>query len=567
MFSPLEKEKWPLHWLAEWFVRPARPARPPGPASRARLALEALEDRLTPSVTIQIDYSHDVNHFFLGHPDRQAALEFAANAIGSQLNDNLAAITPDATPGVGNHWTVDPLDPSNINQTFQVTDLNVPANTIIIFAGGTTTLPSGDTGWGAPGGAWTSSSSAFADTITARGKAPTDFAPWGGTIAFQTTFPPGTFLSGGGWDFGLDPTRTLAPHTMDFVSAAEHEIGHVLGVGTAPSWQNKLSNGFFTGQAAMDEFGNGTPMAIPTDASGKHWQVGVTDNGAPVTMAEQQEVLSRFTALDFAALKDLGWQVTPHVTPLGNSVAEGPNGEVFSIFGSDRALWVLLPNATNWQPIISDVQSISVGSSGVLDVLFTNGHLWQWTQGGGWSTTRLASDVNSVVEGPNGVTFATFGFDQDLRWHDAGGWHRVGATGVKTISAEASGNLDVLFVNGDLWRYSPVPSGASAQPAGWVPSMFLNSGVNAVAAGANGVVFASIGTAQELEMFDGTSWQGVSSFGGLTASGSGIGTVASITVGADGVLDVVFTNGNLWQWFPSTQTWGNQAITSGVSVQ
>jgi hypothetical protein len=353
-----------MYWLTRWFFKRPQASRPARPARRPRLGVEALEDRLTPSITIQIDYSHDVNNFFRGHADRQAALQFAANAIGSQLNDNLAAITPDLTPGVGNHWTIQPVDPSNINQTFQVTDLNVPANTIILYAGGTTTLPAGDTGWGGPGGAWTASSNAFATTLTARGQAgtgwqvpaaaQTDFGPWGGTISFQTTFS--------GWDFGLNPSRTLAPGSMDFVSAAEHEIGHVLGVGTAASWMNKVGNGLFTGQAAMNEFGNGTPTAVPLGTDLMHWQIGVTDHGVPVTMAQRQAALSRFTALDFAALQDIGWQVTPATpTPPAIPTVTGPTGTVATAMPT--ITWTASAGAVRYELLVNDW---STGQQGII---------------------------------------------------------------------------------------------------------------------------------------------------------------------------------------------------------
>ncbi|HEV2948748.1 MAG TPA: hypothetical protein VGX70_15345, partial [Gemmataceae bacterium] len=51
--------------------------------------LEFLEDRLTPSISIQFDYSHDTG-FFTNHPDRQSLLATAASVVTSRIIDSLA---------------------------------------------------------------------------------------------------------------------------------------------------------------------------------------------------------------------------------------------------------------------------------------------------------------------------------------------------------------------------------------------------------------------------------------------------------------------------------------------
>src|SRR5262249_40891108 len=102
--------------------------RPCPPRARARFRLEALEERCCP-VTIQFDYRLDTTGFFT--PAVRAAMDQVAHTLGDRYTDQLAAITP----GSGNTWTGIVFDPSGVNNSFSFTDLAVPANTVVIFAG------------------------------------------------------------------------------------------------------------------------------------------------------------------------------------------------------------------------------------------------------------------------------------------------------------------------------------------------------------------------------------------------------------------------------------------------
>ena len=86
---------------------------------------------------------------------------------------------------------------------------------------------------------------------------PAPFAPWGGAISFDDS--PGT-----NWYFGTGPGGLQAGQS-DFFTVAEHEIGHVLGIGTSPQWSAQVSNGFFVGPAA--EAANGG-RPVPVDPGG-----------------------------------------------------------------------------------------------------------------------------------------------------------------------------------------------------------------------------------------------------------------------------------------------------------
>jgi hypothetical protein len=100
------------------------------------------------------------------------------------------------------------------------------------------------------------------------------------------------------------------PTQEDFLTVAEHELGHLLGFGTAPSWENRVVGSSFLGLAAQAEHAGAIPTDAPNPNAG-HWQDSTMDNGTRCTMDPTLPagVRATFTQLDFAGLADLGWQV------------------------------------------------------------------------------------------------------------------------------------------------------------------------------------------------------------------------------------------------------------------
>ena len=88
------------------------------PRSRrfSRPILERLEDRLTLSVTIEINYTYDSSGFFTTNPQAKTVLQEAATMLGSHLEDNLAAIVPSG----GNTWTATTFNPGNPNANLEI---------------------------------------------------------------------------------------------------------------------------------------------------------------------------------------------------------------------------------------------------------------------------------------------------------------------------------------------------------------------------------------------------------------------------------------------------------------
>lgn len=255
--------------------------------------------------TIVIDYSFDTNNFFGTSvaPDvlRRTALETAALRLSSRLADNLTAITPSGQ----NTWTADFANPATGLQV-SVNNPTIAANVIRVYAGGRD-LAGSTLGVGGPGGFSASGvTQEWLNTVAARGQSgallptPTDFGPWGGSITFDTVGP--------NWNFNLTPPSS---GQADFLSVAEHELGHLLGFGTAASWTNRVSGGFFTGPVSTSLFGSPPPV------SSGHWAEGTTYLGQEVAMDPSITLGTRkeFTELDFAGLTDLGWQVVPVPEP------------------------------------------------------------------------------------------------------------------------------------------------------------------------------------------------------------------------------------------------------------
>jgi len=425
-------------------------------------SLEFLEDRLTPSISIQFDYSHDTG-FFTNHPDRQSLLATAASVLTSRIIDSLAPIVP--IPSLGDTWTAVFTDPST-GGTTEIDNMTIPANTIIIFAGGQSL--GGAIGIGGPGGFNASGDQAWLDTVQGRGKVgalgpdaqQTAFAPWGGSVEFD--------ISLSDWYFGADPAGIL-PTQIDFLTVAEHEIAHVLGFGTANSWTNHVSGSFFVGLNAEVEFGG----SVPTDAAGsaaQHWADGTTDKGKHCTMDPVVNSGERdgFTALDFAGLQDLGWSFLPPPQPMG----PGPYASIVGVT-SGGGWWAgmsigstfvtqFMANwnpAANWQTVLSG----DFNNDGLMDVagrtasgdwwvgLNNKGSTFNWSLWGHWNPAVTWTDVQVGDFNNDGKA------DIIGRWLQAGQWwvaQSTGSTFVNSLRATWSPavtwvDVSVADFNGD----------------------------------------------------------------------------------------------------------------------
>lgn len=272
---------------------PSTPRRPKRIRRSAQQAAECLESRHLLTITIQFDYSRDTNNFFENTARRQI-LELAGETLGDRLDDHLLAITS----GGNNTWSLTSFHPSGTG-SFTLNNPSIPENTVVVFVG---SRNMSSLAVGGPGGYSSSGSDAWNDLVAARGQAgilntpETDFSLWGGAITFDIDT---------NWYFGTSADGQ-GSNQYDFLSVAMHELGHVLGIGTAGSWDNQVSGSFFVGPHAVAEYGDKVPLS-----GDSHFESETMDQGHEVAMDPDLLVGTRklFTALDYAALADIGWEV------------------------------------------------------------------------------------------------------------------------------------------------------------------------------------------------------------------------------------------------------------------
>lgn len=264
------------------------------------------------AIDIVFDYSFDTNNFF--DATRMGILDQAASFFESLITDDLLAIT-----SAGNNSFNARFTHPGTGALQTVNDFSIAADTLVIYAGGRN-FGGSTLGQGGPGGFSVSGSQTFVDNAITRGETATtagvrneggqrtavDFAPWGGSISFDLDNPD--------WYFDTDPTTNEAFTGNDFYSVALHEIGHVLGVGTSDSWNNKINaSNRFTGANAVAAFGGNVRL----QAGGGHWANGtnstVFGTNTPQEAAMDPSLTNNtrkvFTTLDVAGLEDIGWEI------------------------------------------------------------------------------------------------------------------------------------------------------------------------------------------------------------------------------------------------------------------
>ncbi len=261
------------------------------------------------AVSIEFDYSFDTNNFFSSQA-RKDVLNAAGSFFSNTIQDDLTAITP----GGVNSFAARFSNPATGILT-TINDFSVAADKLVVYAGGRA-LAGSTLGAGGPGGFNVGGTSDFVTNAVTRGETPTtagvqgstatDFSPWGGAITFDTE---------ASWFFDPEVSTSGDVVDNDFFSVALHELGHLLGIGSADSWDNLVSGLDFTGPASAGVFTGDVPLA--TDQA--HWKDGTTGlvNGVSMEAAMDPSLLvgSRkvFTNLDVAALTDIGWEVAAAV--------------------------------------------------------------------------------------------------------------------------------------------------------------------------------------------------------------------------------------------------------------
>jgi hypothetical protein len=297
----------------------------------AALALGVAAPAARAKITISLDYSFDTANYNFFNPDTptgqaaRAALARAASVYEDRFLDTLSPISP----GSGNTWVTDLTNPGNGQEHLAISNLNIPTNTIKIFVGGRPL--GGAIGLGGPGGYTVTpaaGNTTWVPTVEFRGQSgasltvpSNDFGNWGGGISFDNSVT---------WNFDL---AGPVPNANDFLTAATHEIAHVLGFGSAPSWKSRLTAtttpfgnvqyvGPFTGAKAMALYGGPVPLETPPTQTvpnqvinAAHLNYGTmsTVGGMPQESIMDPDITigtrKKLTLLDWAVLDDIGWDL------------------------------------------------------------------------------------------------------------------------------------------------------------------------------------------------------------------------------------------------------------------
>lgn len=309
--------------------------------------------------------------FFVDNPQALTALQFAVRAY-EPFSDSLTAIP--ANPG----WTASFTNPRTGASGATVQNLAVPANTLILYAGGYD-MPGGQVAEAGPGTA-NISLSRGQGAITGPGAI--DFATWGGSIAFDTH----DGMSPRKWHFDIDTLP--GPGQTDFLTIAFHELAHVFGFGTAASFDNLISNNHLLGAEVIKLNDNEPALA----ADNNHWASGATSPpyvNPPFSPLSASLLLGQrlvLTPLDYAALKDLGWQVPDKLLGL-----HGDGDQSGVVDGRDFI---------NWQRGYGDA-SLHTGDfdgNGRIDDF----DLWMW-QNNNWASIATPRSAVLLVPEPIGL--------------------------------------------------------------------------------------------------------------------------------------------------------------------
>ncbi len=278
-----------------------------------------------PGITIEIRLMCEITggcgagDFFFDHPEALSALEFATKAY-QPFADSLSPISPSP------NWTATFTNPDTGTSGYSLSNLAIPADTLVLYAGGRD-MPGNQVGEAGPG---TASIPLSRGQGTITGPLAHDFATWGGSIAFDT-------MNNGvprNWHFGI--FTPPGPGQVDFLTIAFHELAHVFGFGTAPSFDNLIVSNQFQGAAVIGLTGSSATLA----ADNNHWAFGTTSPpyvDEPASALTAALLLGRrtpLTPLDYAAFADIGWVVPGKLLGLhGDTDGDG------DVDGQDFLAW------------------------------------------------------------------------------------------------------------------------------------------------------------------------------------------------------------------------------------
>ncbi|WP_353932490.1 tandem-95 repeat protein [Okeanomitos corallinicola TIOX110] len=265
------------------------------------------------SFDIVFDYRFDTNGFF-DDAARRATLEAAGQIWANLIEDEFDNIPAGIQFTIQNPQTG---QEESITLTNEIDDL-------LIFVGSQSPpfgISGNALGRGGPRG-----NDAAGDIFRNRYNS-SDFEPFAGNISFD---PTPSFSNGSSADWFFDSTPDTADdiptNTVDFLETALHEIGHVLGIGTASIFDQIGQDGAFDGPNSLTING-GNPIPLASDLS--HTEANFTTPDGIISLMEPSGGSRLPTSVDLAMLADIGYEtvgfqaqgfVAPIATDLGETI-------------------------------------------------------------------------------------------------------------------------------------------------------------------------------------------------------------------------------------------------------
>ena len=253
---------------------------------------------------IEFDYRFDSSGFF-NDPARRAALEAAADIWEGFIQDEF----PNVPAGI--EFTVD--NPSVSGREERIV-LNEEIDDLLIFVGARP-LPGRTLGQAGPDGL-DAAGTVFSNRING-----SDFQPWVGELTFDPE---------GNWFFDSTPNTDgdIPFGQSDFISTALHEIGHILGIGTADVFEEIGAGGAFDGPNALNVNG-GRPIPLERDLS--HVQEGFLNDTVLLDPTSRNGTRELPTQVGLALLADIGYEIsgftaqgsTPPIASSGDDIIFG----------------------------------------------------------------------------------------------------------------------------------------------------------------------------------------------------------------------------------------------------